>query len=121
MLHQGVNTMNFICCHKTDAQGWVVDLGQSYAGNYDSIESFLRDQYRDFSVLGEGLCEGDYEGLWYATYEDKAPARKCDRWKLYRHEVYRPEGSGSYDAVLVLFYEPVNIVELEPQNQQVVV
>lgn len=109
--------MDFMCCRETDIKGWSVELGQSHAGNYASIESFLNDQYQDFPVLGEGLCEGDYQGVWYANYEDEAPIKKCDRWKLYRHEVYQSEEKGSYDAIVVLFYEPANVVDLKPENQ----
>ena len=105
------NKMNFLICHECDIERWSVDLGKGGAG-FSSVEALLKDFYKHeiFSIREE-------EGFWYPNYETEQPAQKCDRWKLYRHEVYYPKETASYDAIVVLFYQPVNITELEPEKQ----
>ncbi len=103
--------MDFITCHEHEAEGWVVDLGKGYSG-FSSIESLVSEFYcqERFSII-EAI------GFWYPSYDIDQPTKKCDRWKLHRHEVYQSQ-SGKYDAVIVLYYEPVNIQPVLNQTLQ---
>lgn len=89
--------MNILYCREANSDRCNVDLGKGYAGNYSSIESFLADSEHLESLIQE-------TGVLYHE-DDKEEL--VEHWRLNGHEVHYPTTQSHYDAVVILFYEPV--------------
>jgi hypothetical protein len=90
--------MNILYCREPNTDRCSVNLGHGYAG-YLSIESFVRDSEKLEPLIQEA-------GVLYSE-DDKEEL--IEQWKLIGHEVHYPASESRYDAVVILFYEPVTI------------
>ncbi|MGG6265027.1 hypothetical protein ACQ4M3_03035 [Leptolyngbya sp. AN03gr2] len=91
--------MRILCNREPNTDRCNVELGRLYAG-YSSVESFIADVKKRHSILEE-------TGV---LYDDEDNEQEIHHWKLVGHEVHKPTQSSRFDAVVILFYEPVPIV-----------
>ena len=93
--------MEILCCREANTDRCDVNLGRVYAGNYPSIESFLADSEKRESLIEE-------PGILYHE-DDKEEV--IDRWKLSGHEIHKPIQTSRFDAIVILYYQPVAEVD----------
>ncbi|BAU10583.1 hypothetical protein LEP3755_10680 [Leptolyngbya sp. NIES-3755] len=91
--------MRILCNREPSNDRCNVELGRLYAGNYSSVESFIADSEHLEPVLEE-------KGF---LYDDEDNEQEIHHWKLVGHEIHKPTGESQFDAVVILFYEPVSI------------
>jgi len=89
--------MEILCCREANSERCNVDLGRIYAGNCPSIEMFLADSKKLHPVI-------EQVG---SLYDDEEREAVIEQWKLSGHEVHKSTQPGRFDAVVILYYEPV--------------
>jgi hypothetical protein len=109
MLYQGVNTMDkdVLIVRQPESEEWACSPVVGIAGNQTVERVVERIQH---SLSSQSTMPWDFylwesEGQHYDVNNEFL--EKCDRWHLSRYEVCPAPADSKYQAVVILYYEPV--------------